>query len=448
MPMSRSASAVVARLAACCTAFIIGANAHAQVCEPSWDTGFVGGTPNGFTLAAAVGGPNGADRVYLGGAFTTIGGVSATRIAQWDGAAWTPLATGLNDRPNAMVLFDDGSGAGERLFVGGKFTTAGGGFASKIAAWDGAAWSGVGSGLQVSTTAITRALAVHDDGSGPALYAAGVFNSAGGQPVANIARWDGAAWSPVGPGLNGPVYALAVHDDGGGPALYAGGGFSATGDGATALARVAKWDGATWSSVGDGLTGDVFAMASAAPGGGAERLYIGGDFTGAAPGVSCIATLDAGAWAPLGTGAAFPVRALQAYDDGDGPALAAAGDFASIGGVAAWCLARWDGADWSDIGGSMNSGGAHALAFGDIAGDPSLIVGGLFDGATDNVARWICCAAAAGEGPDANGDGAVDGADLGLLLGAWGTADDAFDYNDDGTVDGADLGVLLGAWTG
>ncbi|MFG0256852.1 MAG: hypothetical protein ACF8GE_03015 [Phycisphaerales bacterium JB043] len=47
---------------------------------------------------------------------------------------------------------------------------------------------------------------------------------------------------------------------------------------------------------------------------------------------------------------------------------------------------------------------------------------------------------------DLNLDGFVDGADLGLLLGAWGTGEPASDLNSDGTVDGADLGLLLGAW--
>lgn len=48
---------------------------------------------------------------------------------------------------------------------------------------------------------------------------------------------------------------------------------------------------------------------------------------------------------------------------------------------------------------------------------------------------------------DLNDDGTVDGADLGLLLGAWETGDEAADLNQDGIVDGADLGLLLGAWT-
>lgn len=47
---------------------------------------------------------------------------------------------------------------------------------------------------------------------------------------------------------------------------------------------------------------------------------------------------------------------------------------------------------------------------------------------------------------DLNFDGNVDGADLGTLLGDWGTGSDLSDLNDDGIVDGKDLGVQLGAW--
>jgi hypothetical protein len=49
---------------------------------------------------------------------------------------------------------------------------------------------------------------------------------------------------------------------------------------------------------------------------------------------------------------------------------------------------------------------------------------------------------------DLNLNDAVDGADLGILLAAWGavTRPTAADINHDGIVDGADLGALLGAW--
>ena len=49
---------------------------------------------------------------------------------------------------------------------------------------------------------------------------------------------------------------------------------------------------------------------------------------------------------------------------------------------------------------------------------------------------------------DFDGNGIVNGADLGALLGSWGpvTAGIPVDLSGDGMVNGADLGILLGAW--
>jgi hypothetical protein len=48
---------------------------------------------------------------------------------------------------------------------------------------------------------------------------------------------------------------------------------------------------------------------------------------------------------------------------------------------------------------------------------------------------------------DLDASGTTDGADLGLLLGAWGRSEgDRADLDFDGFVSGADLGLLLGAW--
>ena len=47
---------------------------------------------------------------------------------------------------------------------------------------------------------------------------------------------------------------------------------------------------------------------------------------------------------------------------------------------------------------------------------------------------------------DFNGDGVVNGADLTLLLNAWGTSNDGLDLDGDGLIGGADLTILLSNW--
>ena len=47
---------------------------------------------------------------------------------------------------------------------------------------------------------------------------------------------------------------------------------------------------------------------------------------------------------------------------------------------------------------------------------------------------------------DFDGDGSVNGGDLGLFLSAWGSSPCEYDLNGDGTCNGADLGALLATW--
>lgn len=76
----------------------------------------------------------------------------------------------------------------------------------------------------------------------------------------------------------------------------------------------------------------------------------------------------------------------------------------------------------------------------DDTGDLSAVEAGV-DGF--EIRRGVCASCPA----DLDGDGAVSGADLGLLLSAWGTmVTGGADLDDDGTVGGADLGLLLAAW--
>ena len=59
---------------------------------------------------------------------------------------------------------------------------------------------------------------------------------------------------------------------------------------------------------------------------------------------------------------------------------------------------------------------------------------------------YLLTAACACPPADLDGDCTVGGADLAILLSAWGTADAAADLDGNGVVDGADLAVLLSFW--
>jgi hypothetical protein len=84
----------------------------------------------------------------------------------------------------------------------------------------------------------------------------------------------------------------------------------------------------------------------------------------------------------------------------------------------------------------------------------SLDDAGMYDVVVGNACGEIVSQAAeltvAPKPGDLNGDGVVDGADLLILLSAWGKCGDPencpADLNDDGTVDGADLLLLLSNW--
>lgn len=114
-----------------------------------------------------------------------------------------------------MAVFDDGNGPA--LYVGGRFSSVGGITARGVARWNGTSWSRLGQGIADGGIG---AMQVFDDGSGPALFVGGLFRTAGGTAANRIAKWDGASWSPLGSGVdyNG-VQALTVFDDGTGPGL-------------------------------------------------------------------------------------------------------------------------------------------------------------------------------------------------------------------------------------
>ena len=107
---------------------------------------------------------------------------------------------------------------------------------------------------------------------------------------------------------------------------------------------------------------------------------------------------------------------------------------------------------WNDVGKCLDWWGAVVEWSADCNGDGIVDFGQCRDGSlpdTNGNNVPDCCEG----GPaccigDLNGDSAVDGADLGILLNAWGACGVpcAADLNRDGFVDGSDLGTLLGNW--
>src|SRR5207253_49220 len=152
------------------------------------------------------------------------GGAFGQCTPAWETAAGNPGIAGGYAAP--VRLWNDGAGA--RVYVGGSFTSAGGGSANAyLAKWNPAdwAWAPAGGGI-------------------------------GGVPWAGLASWDGATWHSLNTTIAGYspyVGALQAFNDGSGEALYAAGRFTSI-DGVAGTGLVARWRGTAWETVGGGLT--------------------------------------------------------------------------------------------------------------------------------------------------------------------------------------------------
>ncbi|MBL8861576.1 MAG: hypothetical protein JNK02_06145 [Planctomycetes bacterium] len=352
--------------------------------------GGVGAPTFGPVFALTVHDDGSGPALYVGGAFTTAGGLPTGGLARWDGSSWSSVGGTVNGNVRAFAVFDDGSGGGPALFVGGSFANAGNSGAQYIAKWNGSTWSSVPG--YISGT--VHSLAVHDDGlgGGPALYAGGYFSA--GLFARHVARWTGTTWAPLGSLPNNAIYALASHDDGNGSQLYAGGAFVSIGG--TSAYNIARWNGAAWAPLGSGFSGPVWALASHDDGsGGGASLFAAGDFPeSGGVAMNDVARWNGSSWSSLAGGLGGGLEgasALAVHDDGFGARLLVGGAFTSAGGVPTARIARWNGMDWSALGSGLN-GEVNCLLVFDDGGGPQLVVGGDFispGGAPSRrIARW------------------------------------------------------------
>ncbi len=433
--------------------------APAQTCTPHWAPGTGLPGPDKVVNASMEWDPDGPGPrpsvLVCAGQFTAAGTTRANSVAMWDGQTWSPIGTGFDE------VFGGGVGAVRSLAVyngeliaGGNFQycgTAGDSFpCGPIARWDGSAWRSftppplgyvsamlvhngelivAGSGYNVGFRIVRwNGSAWSIMGQNIEAYSLVEYNGevyAGGNILidgaAGVARWNGTDW--VGAGVGVPqdphqqtsIDAMTVLDG----YLYAAGRFA--NPGGQVPAGIARWDGATWTSlpIGAATTGfDAYGFYTMI--GFDHRLVVCGSFAtsvGGAPygfwawdGVSWTpmdrfpretytlatyrGTLVAGGtrawngaiWVPLRQGTDGFVHMLRNFQ-GD---VVAAGEFRMIEGVPADGLARWDGRQWHAIPIQPGSDPGYIRALGEYQG--GLIVAGDFTSIggvqAHAVARW------------------------------------------------------------
>lgn len=198
------------------------------------------------------------------------------------------------------------------------------------------------------------AMALYDDGSGPKLYVAGLFQHVGADAIGGFARWDGERWEAVGNPPSGQTYALAVFDN----RLMAAGSYP-VGDDSPAYRQFLEWDGSQWSFPDWSLGGDHYNVSALAVRDGC--LWAAGEFDSVG-GVEAenIAKWCGDAWSPIGAGLPGPVTEMKSFG-ADG--VVAVGSFSDSDLYSSGGIARWNGTAWEPLGRASN---LHPIGFNSI----------------------------------------------------------------------------------
>lgn len=236
-------------------------------------------------------------------------------------------------------------------------------------------WKNVGSGTNLAVNALAA------DPVNNVVYLGGVFTQAGALPTVGIAKWDGANYSGLGQGilLGSGVYSLLVLPNGD---LVAGGSFTNM-DGILCK-NIAKWNGAIWSPMGLGLD-TINAAVVRALAVYKNEIYAGGIFnnSGGFP-LSFIAKWNGTSWVPLGSGTNGIVSSLAVYNN----ELYVGGTFTNAGGIPVNNIAKWDSTVWSDVGGGVNYTGAISVSALEVYSG-NLYAGGTFTSAGTTAVKHI-----------------------------------------------------------
>ena len=178
-------------------------------------------------------------KLYAGGHFVHAGGATVNNIAVWhdSASAWGPLLTGVSyDADTANCAVYALAEYNNRLYVGGQFSEANGTAMKNIASYALSGWQACGTGVGNNSQPV-KALTVFEN----KLIAGGYFSTMNSvENTAHIAAWDGAAWSALGEGIQGDywphVWGMCEYKS----KLYVGGRFTIAGTDSTA-ANIACW---------------------------------------------------------------------------------------------------------------------------------------------------------------------------------------------------------------
>jgi hypothetical protein len=323
-------------LAASISLYVLCALLALAADDDHWDTQFGVPGADGLVLGIACSGGD----VYLTGNFQSAGESGCIGIAKWNGANWSGFGSGFatGSNPAGFTVATRGS----EVYVGGTFITNISGVPVRnLGRWDGTSWSEVGGGIG---GVVFKVLFKGND-----LYVCGLFNQVGGITASNIVRWDGTNWHALGNGLYGatngfpsPV-ANSMALDANGDIIVVG-NFLYAGD--VQVNNVARWDGTQWHALGSGVFNGgpgQFVNAVAVLN---TDVYVAGLFRSAS-GVSAtnVARWDGGQWHSMGAGPFGTNLALAVV----GTTLYTAGNFTNIGGVAARHVARYNGSGWEAL---------------------------------------------------------------------------------------------------
>jgi hypothetical protein len=258
---------------------------------------------------------------------------SAVLLAHWAGEGWTDrrFGTGLCGGDLSRIApYRDG------FVVIGAYLLIEGTYAGYIAYWDGEAWQTfgpAGEGLDLFPTAFFP--------MEEALYVSGYFGqTVAGQPLSPLAKWNGASWSTIPGSPDGRVRAMVKYDG----AYVVGGDFRTSG--ADSVWNIARWDGESWEPMGVGFPDPVSSLCVYE-----GELHAGGGFWRAEGNVVAhVAKWENGHWKALGDGvrgsSEHGVSKLVVFQD----QLVASGNFWRAGTRSASCIAAWDGVDWTPLG--------------------------------------------------------------------------------------------------